>query len=405
MPSDAALDVAITWAGAAGCLFYLWTLYKQGRRGAGSQRFLMWVLAGLLLVRGFYWSTDKEILDRLTFAIATWLPLAITLFFERVLRRHHPLWVKVFVLVTSISFFATSIFTRLPLYQSWLLAFAACLTLVVLVNGALLLGRDRSELGAGENSLASLLILLAFVSAALVLSDFRTSTGIGSVRLGAIAALLFVYSMVSAALRSARAIVWGGRFLLLLGIAAMLSALMALATQSQSVEAWRAATIATWPVTYAWMLLTGIVANSRELSVESDANDFLRWLAQVSLESVEAFAASLASAPGAATHLLLEQEYLRDYRADVLARFPSAQNSVVSLARAREIRRSGDEAWTEPADQWIDLFERTQMTHGFLVRREPPAVFLLNLPATAISAAAEMRLRVMQHLSHQLDST
>jgi hypothetical protein len=405
MPKSAAIDAAITWAGAGGCFFYLWTLYRHGRRGAGAQRFLMWLLASLLLVRGFDWIDAKEGLDRLTFAIAAWLPLGITLFLERVLRRHHPLWVKLFALATSAIYFLASVFTRLPLYRPWLLGFAACLAAVVLINGLLLLGRNRPGLAVGENRLASLLVLLVFITAALVLTDFRTLTGVGSVRLGAIAALLFVYSMLGAALRSAPTVVWLARFLRLLGLAAGLSALIALATSSQSMDDWWTATLTAWPVAYAWMILTGIVVNSRELSAEGDTNDFMRWMTQVPLSSPEAFTAALAGAPDAQTHLYLRHHDLAEYDADILTRFFQSEEVIVSLAKARQLRRAHDDALAEPSEQWIDLLERTQMTHGFLACKRPLAVFLLNLPATTSSTAAEMRLRVMHHISHQLNNT
>ena len=72
------IEVAITWAAAAGGLFYLASLYRSGERGVGAQRFLVATLAAVLLVRGFFWLTGDLRLARLTFAFATWLPLAIT---------------------------------------------------------------------------------------------------------------------------------------------------------------------------------------------------------------------------------------------------------------------------------------------------------------------------------------
>jgi hypothetical protein len=403
VPENVAIDAAVTWAGAAGCLFYLWTMHRQGRHGVGAQQFLMGVLAGLLLVRGFDWITHRQILDRLTFAIASGLPLAITLFVEHVLRRHHPLWVKVFALASSVVFFAASLFTASTSQRPWMLTFAGCLALVVLVNGAQLLRRRKEELGAGENRLANLLALLTALTAVLVPSDFRTLTGIGSVRLGAIAALLFIYSMLGAALRSASAIVWAARFVSLLALAAVLSALVALATESRSIVEWWSAGVHIWPVAYAWILLTGIVVYSRQLSVESETNDFIRWLAEVPLGSRRTFLAALGSAPDAGTHVLLGREDLVDYSAAALARLPSIQGGIVSLAAARMIRRDGDDALTESADQWIDLLERTQMTHGFLARRDTPSVFVVNLPAATSSLEAEMRLRVMHHIGCQLE--
>jgi len=398
-----AIDAAITWSGAAGCLFYLWTLYRHGRRGEGPQRFLVGVLASLLLVRGFEWLAHRPSIDRLTLVIAAWLPLAITLFIERVLRRHHPLWLKLWALATTAVFFVASLFTGLPFNPTWLLMFAACLSATVTFNGVLLLARRRSELGIGENRLANLLILLAFLSAALVLTDFRTPSGMSPVRLGSIAALLFIYSMVGAASRSAGPGVWAGRFLLLLVLAAGLSSLLALATQGPSRETWLPAAVNGWPVGYAWMLLTGIVVGCRELSAESAVNDFMRWLEKAPLGSWELFAASFADAPDVGTHIMLGSEHLVDYRADVLARLPSLEAGIVSLTKARRVRASADEALTESAEQWIDLLERTQMSHGFLVCHQPLTAFLLNLPATTDSAAAEMRLRIMHHIGQQLE--
>jgi len=401
---SAAIDAAVTWAGAAGCLFYLWTLYRHGRRGEGPQRFLVGVLASLLLVRGFEWLANRQILDRLTFVIAAWLPVAITLFIERVLRRHHPLWVKLWALATTGVFFVTGVFTSLAYDPTWLLLFAACLSATVTINGALLLARRRSDLGAGENRLANLLILLAFLSAVLVLTDFRTVSGMGPVRLGSIAALLFIYSMVGAASRSASPMVWLGRFVWLLVLAASLSSLLALAVQGPSREAWLSAAVNGWPVSYAWMLLTGIVVGCRELSAESAVSDFMRWLAKAPLGSLELFTASFAEAPDVGTHVMLRSEHLVDYHADVLARLPALEAGIVSLMNARRFRGGAEEAVTESAEQWIDLLERTQMTHGFLARRQPLTVFLLNLPATTASAAAEMRLRVMHHIGQQIEA-
>ena len=55
MVDNVALDVAITWAGAAGCAYYLRSLYAHGRPGSGAQRFLMLLFTSLLFVRGLAW--------------------------------------------------------------------------------------------------------------------------------------------------------------------------------------------------------------------------------------------------------------------------------------------------------------------------------------------------------------
>jgi hypothetical protein len=396
-----ARDVAITWTGAAGCWIYLWALYRHGRQGTATQRFLLLVVGTLLSVRGFVWLSGEESLGHLTFALAVWLPLAITLFVERVLRQHSPLWVKLLSLATPIVFFPASVLVSTSQYRLWLTGFAACFVAVVLVNGAILLMRRRSTLSAGENRLAVTLVLLAFISAPLVASDFRTELGVPAVRLGAIAALLFTYSMSAAAVRSESLLVVGWRYLLVLASAVALSGLLALANNAGSPRLWWMATLSSLPLAYAWMLLTAIVVNVRTLSLEGGTHEFLRWLSQVPFASRDAFLAALERAPDARTHILLGLADLQGYDFDVLAHGCTGSDPIVSLERARQLTEKDDTriGW---AEQWVDLLERTEMTHGFVVRCVPPAVFLLSLPATTSSVAARMRLAIMRHLGEEV---
>jgi hypothetical protein len=400
---NVALDVAITWAGAVGCAYYLYSLYAHGRPGLGAQRFLMLLLTSLLFVRGLAWLSGDAVVKRLTFALACWLPLAVTLFIERILRRHHPLGLKVVALATSVTFFLLDAAVGLPGHRAWLMAFLTCFALVLLGNGMLLFARRSGDLGAGEERLAGLLLVIALISVPLVVSDFRTVTGAGTVRIGAIAALLLVYGMLGSVLRTASPAAWLLRFSVLLVPAFVLSGLIGLAMRGMDAAAWRSATMRTWPVAYAWLLLTGIVVSARAVRSEGSAEQFLGWLARARLDSTENFLSEIGGSPDAATHLVLGPDDLADYRPDVLARLPDAHRGVASLASAREQRNAGGDGLTESAEQWIDLFERTQMTHGFLAARGRPKVVLVSLPGATPSVAAELRLSVMEHIARQLE--
>jgi hypothetical protein len=399
-----ARDVAITWTGAVGCWLYLWLLYRHGRQGTGPQRFLLIVLGGLLFVRGFDWLTGEQTVGRATFAIAVWLPLAITLFVERVLRQHSPLWVKLVSLATPLVFFPASLIVGPAYYRFWSIGFAICFLVVVLINGAILLMRRRSTLSVGENRVAVTLVLLAFVSAPLVVSDFRTALGFPAVRLGAIAALLFTYSMIAIATRHASALVSVGRYVLFFGCAAVLSGLLALANSKGSVPDWWAATLSSLPLAYAWIILTAIAVNVRTLSLESGAQEFLSWLSHVQFASPHAYLRALESAPDAQTHVLLGPTELQEYDLDVLTNGCVGTDTIVSLERARQMTGESDDTRADWAEQWVDLLERTGMTHGFVVRNVPPTLFLLRLPETTSSVAARIRLTVMRHIGEEASS-
>jgi hypothetical protein len=166
-------------------------------------------------------------------------------------------------------------------------------------------------------------------------------------------------------------------------------------------DAWWHATLNAWPVAFAWMLLTGIVVSGAAIASDASNSEFLRWLAQVPMTSSAGFLGSLGDSPDASTHLLLKAADLSDYRAETLAQLAKASDGVVSLRRARALR--ADSALAESAEQWIDILERLQMTHGFLASRDPLTIALVSLPAATSAAAAEARLRVVQHLARQLD--
>ena len=342
-------------------------------------------------------------LARLTFTFATWLPLAITLFFERVLRRHHPLWVKVFALATSVLFFVSDMIPGLFERRAWNSAFGVCLALVVVINGVLLLRQRNAGLLGSEKRFADLLLLIAFVSAPLVLSDFRTLLPVFPIRLGGLAALLFVYALLGSAVLSLSAWMWLVRFVTLLVLALVLSALLAFALQGMFERPWWQVTQHAWPVAFAWMLLTGVVVNRMAIASDVSNNAFgCVRLARVPLASRADLLSSLAGSPDAVTHLVVQSADLGDYNSATLARLADAEDGVVSLPRARAQRGAQDSELAESAEQWIDLFERLQMTHGFIAHRDPLTVTLVSLPATTSAASAEARLRVVQNLARQL---
>jgi hypothetical protein len=396
-------DAALTWTAAAGCLLYLWMLYRAGRRGGGPQRFLIAVLACLLSVRGFDWLYGTDALDRTTLGFAAGLPLATTLFVERVLRRHHPLWFKVFSLVATVTLCIGSVFTPLRHDGRFALGFAFCSAFAVFVNGILLLTRRRDSLSAGENALAGVLVLLTLISVALVLSDFGLLAILTPVRLGSIGALLLVYSMLGTALETASVAAWARRYLSLLGAAFVLAVLISQSAPGAGSALRWGSIQRVWPLAYAWVLLTAVAVKGRELTVESASSDFMQWLAHAPLRSASAFIEALATAPGAPSYVLLLAQDLREHSLATLEGLCASGEPVVSIVRARQVQHAPGDLLLDSAEQWIDLLERTEMTHGFIVARQPPQVLLLNVPAFTLPDQAESRLRVMSHICRQLD--
>ena len=104
-PNPVFADVAITWMGATGTALYLRSLGSAGWREHKAAISLASLLTLLLFLRGVAWWQSEPALMRVVLAVATLLPLSVTLFCERILRRHHPLWLKLLSVLVSGAFF------------------------------------------------------------------------------------------------------------------------------------------------------------------------------------------------------------------------------------------------------------------------------------------------------------
>ena len=395
MATDAlVLDILMTWIGAAGCARYLYFLQRRGdRQSLASIRFLVAVMATELFVRGFAWWLDNVWLYRLAIAAAALLPLSITLFVERLLRRHSPFWLKLLALTTTVGFLTCDVMGLIEQAQVHLV-FMTALGIVLAANGLLLLRLRDAELTANEQRLARTLVIVALLSVPLIISDYRLLPQLVPLRLDAIAALIFVYVMVSAAAHDLAPWMLARRLVGWLFGAAVLAAVFALvAAGTHDIEA---PLVVGVPVAYAWVLLSAIFAQCNAVSAGANANEFERWLKSAPLDSLTAFVESLSRYAQTQDYLALGAADLARY--DLNELFATAEGSEpVSLSWARENGRIG------AAEQWLDLLERYQMTLALPVCVRRPLIVLLNLPAAGSGSIAHLRaalvLRVARHLA------
>ena len=158
------------------------------------------------------------------------------------------------------------------------------------------------------------------------------------------------------------------------------------------------------PVACAWLLLMAIFGLSRSASATHQANDFIRWLANAPVTSLEAFVAALATYTPLQGCVILRGSDLSDYDLTKLWRACASDEPVaLAWARANAGARSGDTAMAESAEQWLDLFERHQMTHALPVSTVRPLVVLLNLPVAAPGSVAHLRAAVLLRIARRLD--
>ena len=158
--------------------------------------FLVGVLTALLALRGFFWLWGGGALGRLVFVPATLMPLAITLYVEQLLSRHHPRWLKVLAVTVTIVFSVLNLIADLSSDTRLLLIFLVGLVLVIALNAWFLLSASKDDLSLNEMRIVRAVLLASLVAAPLVATDFREEIDRVPLRLGALGALLFVYVLL-----------------------------------------------------------------------------------------------------------------------------------------------------------------------------------------------------------------
>lgn len=393
MAADAvAIDVLVTWIGALGAASYLLHIVRNPSRSPLERRavLLLGVLTVLLTVRGFAWLAPDVRLNRLTFAAATLLPLAMALFVEGLLRRHLPRPAKLLAAGSSAFFFAMNLgpasLRELLLFR----VFAGVLVGVMALLGYFLLARRRDTLSPAENRLVSGCLLAVLASLPMAASDFRLELGFPPQRWGAVGVLLFVYTLVHLA-RLPEHAGWRLRELGWLALQALLLSGMAAFLSPRPMTVWGHAL----PLASAVVLLFAIWERLRHAGTVQRQERLLRWLAHAPTGSRDALVRWLRHYPLTEQHLLLGPEELHAYRAESLSAL-FGRSRTCSGARFRQIGPDAPRQAQEAAEQMADILERYEMTHACLLSTDPLHLLLVNLPEMGGNRDAELELEVIQ---------
>jgi hypothetical protein len=390
-------DVVVTWLGAAGVIAYL--VHVHGRRTRsfleGRMLALLYCLAALFTVRGFFWIYGGEVLRMLTFVPAVLLPLAATLFVEALLRRHAPPPLKWLVALATPALLAwvplADRADRIGDRELFFRALNGFMVLVFLALACWLALRRRAALSPAENAFVDGTALAAAVGVLAALTDFRLRPEWLDLRLGGLGGLFFVYAFLrlgrlSADARPARrrfgAVAW-----IALKALALAAAFGVVAGGSEGPD-WGALAA----VALGFVLLFAILDLLHTLDRADGEDAFRRWLVDVPVSSREALVASLDRLPLAERHAVLEGGDLAGYDGERLAGlFAATPVWTLSALRAARDEERGD---LEALEQLVDLLEGLGMRQAALLGERPVSLLLVNVPdvATADEWATDLAL-------------
>ncbi|MEL6959129.1 MAG: hypothetical protein AAGL89_09290 [Pseudomonadota bacterium] len=323
---------------------------------------------------------------------AALIPIAVLLLTEGLLRRHAPLWAKIWVGGGTVIFALSSLWWSPSVDPPRLIGLLIFQVSGLLIGGWLTLTRDRATLSAAENQTVERLALSLILLIPLAAADFLILFIGLPAQVSPLGVLFLCWLAVSlgrsqaqhrAPLVSFTAIVLGA------GLSASVVAMML------GLE--RDATILTLSVILSAILVAVLFIEAQTLRTEEQSETLLRHIAEDRSGSSLAFLRGLQSHPLVEGAALIDAEELADLDADVL----------FHIFRIRPVLRRADPPFTDGAegDHIKHLFKRFDASHILIADDDPFTLVALSMPSLASSPRAELELAAVQRMARLMSST
>ncbi|MFT3725648.1 MAG: hypothetical protein QM773_18970 [Hyphomonadaceae bacterium] len=352
--------------------------------------FLSLVMA-LFSVRAVQWWVHFPWLVRMEEGLAAFIPLFALFLAEGMLRRHAPAWMKIALVIGAIVVATIAVFRPREMQAEFAVVLGSFIVIGLLMIAILLLTRRRRSLSPGENDAISTFFAGLLLSLPVGATDFLAAAGVTKVQASGLALLIFVTfaSRVTAHGGGGLSAFWE----ILWIVAGTVLAYVVLGFVGGWPEG--AAIIQTLSILFGVLLAFRIIQYARDQRRRSDRQLLWRAFAEAPIESLEAFLNVITSVPAFRRAKVLEGPAVAEYDHDGL-RAAFAADLVISTQDTR--RKSAAEF------QQLDvIFDQHEATHAVLVRANPLALLLVNMPRVGAGVDVEVQLGVLARLASRVE--
>lgn len=381
-------DLFLSLCAVAGLLILLRLLVSRGGFEPLNRRFLFGVRVMLLLFAGRALGVlTGSVLFRVAELLgAALIPLAVLLLAEGLLRRHAPLWAKLWIAGGTMLFGLLAMWLPLTFDTTYLIALLVFQMSGFVIGGWLVVTRDATTLSAAENQTVERLALSLLLLIPLAAADFLMVFIDIPVQVSPLGVLFLCWLAVSlgrgqgrhrAALASFIAIALGA------GASTAVLALMA-GMDKHGV-------ILTLAVVLASVLVAVLLIEARTLRAEEQSESLLRHMASSGGADPLEFLRGLQAHPLVEGAAIVTTSQLNDLDSAVLRR----------IFAAAPVLRRADPPFAEGSegDHVDHLFRRFDASHILLADDAPMTLVALSMPAIATSARAELELAAVQRMA------
>lgn len=193
-------DGVINLITAVGVFSYIVIMtFSENKNGLQKRLiFLLTLIGTLCLTRGLTYMLVLDFsaqLEKFVLMISALIPFSLFLLVELLLRRHFPLFLKLYALFSSLGLIFTYIVFKIspPLVILLMINYVIMMT----IFATMLFTRSRKDLIPEENKLLDTIFFISVCIIPLIVSDFKTMLNWDTIRLGAFGILFFIYTLIN----------------------------------------------------------------------------------------------------------------------------------------------------------------------------------------------------------------
>jgi len=387
-------DVAtlfLSLSAVAGLLILSQVITARDPRAPLNRRFLFGLRVTMMLFAGraLFVLTDVQFFRFFVLLGAALIPLSVLILVEGLLRRHAPLWAKIWIGSGTAVFVILSLWWRDSIDPARVTGVLMFQLSGFIIAAVLVMGRHRASLSAAEHQTVerlalSLVLLIPFAAADFLMDPLGLPTQISP--LGVLFLCWLAVSLGRAQIQhratlvSAAVIVFG----------AALSGLVV----SQAAGLDRAAAITTCAVILAAVLVVVVFIEAQTLRADARSHSLLRHLAEDRSRDGLGFLRGLQSHPLVEGAALIDATQLHDLDPHILRH----------IFAVRPVLRRKDPPFTDgvEGDHIAHLFDLFEASHILLADEDPLTLVALSMPALATSPRAELELAAVQRMARMM---
>lgn len=381
-------DLFLSLAALAGLIILQGLIVTRGRWEPLNRRFLFVLRAVMILFAGraLVVLTGAGLFRLFILLGAALIPLAVLLLAEGLLRRHAPLWAKLYVGAGTLLFGLSALWFSNSIDPVRLWGLLIFQTSGFLIAGFLVLTRDKASLSAAENRVVERLALSLFLLIPMAAADFLILVLGLPVQVSPLAVLFLCWLTVSLGRGQSQHRAPLISFIAILVATAASAGFVAL----MAGLGWDG-TILTLAVILAAVLVAVLFIETQALKAEERSHSLLRHMAEDRSPDGVSFLRRLQAHPLVEGAALIEGDALADLDAAVLSR----------IFAATPVLRRADPPFVGGAEgDHIDhLFNRYEASHILLADVAPMVLVALSMPSISASPRAEMELAAVQRMA------